>query len=49
MIALKNAQRLFSSSIRDRLLKGAGMQRMNEHTIPEDQLPKFYAKAVAEL
>ena len=53
MIAIKNSQssgyRLFSTTIRDRLLKGIGMQKAEQVTIPEEHLPRLYANAVEEI
>ena len=53
MIAIKNSQtsgyRLYSSTLRDRLLKGVGMQTTQQVTIPDEHLPRLYANAVEEI
>ena len=53
MIAIKKSQssgyRLYSTTLRDRLLKGVGLQNTPQVKIPEEHLPRLYANAVDEI
>ena len=51
MHAIRNSQlnyRLFSTSFREQIMKGMGLQKRAEVVIPDEFLPKRYANAVEE-